>query len=430
MTNQLQQIFNLFKNSNGVSTDTRSLKEGQIFFAIKGPSFNGNKFAKEALEKNASAVVVDEEADLTDDRIIVVENSLTMLQRLANIYRREFNIPVIAIGGSNGKTTTKEITAFVLQEKFKTFFTKGNLNNHLGVPLTLLSMPAETEIAIIEIGANHLQETNHLCSIIEPTHGLITNNGKDHLEGYGSLEGVRKGNGELFEFLASNKGVAFISSLQNDLINTSLSIRSETFGESESDNIQGKILENFPFLKIEISNQIGSEIVHTKLYGDYNFENILAASCIGNHFGLVLPEIKNGIEKYKPANNRSQVEKIGTNTFILDAYNANPSSMMAALNSFEKLKSKNKIIVLGDMFELGSFSKAEHKLIYEKAKSLEVNLKIFVGNEFSKVVSETDTELCFANVDDAKRWYRKFAAEDYVFLFKASRGMELEKILQ
>lgn len=429
MTSNTERLYQLFLESKGVSTDTRSLKTGQLFFAIKGPNFNGNLFAQNALKLGAIGVVVDDEINVSDERIIKSNDVLTELQMLAKHHRKQLQIPVIAICGSNGKTTTKELTSSILSEAFNVFSTKGNLNNHIGVPLSLLSINSNHQIAVIEIGANHLGETKLLCNLAQPTHGLITNNGKDHLEGYGSLEGVRKGNAELFEYLKENNGIGCISSMQEDLSAWKNELQSYSYGISESDFISGKVLENFPSLKIQLNFAGDVMIINSNIYGEYNFENILAASCLSCVVKVELEKIKLGIEKYFPSNNRSQIVKKDSNTFILDAYNANPSSMMAALQSFEKLNADTKIFVLGDMLELGTFSELEHQNIYQTSLNMKVTKRVFIGPEFLKTVKPSSTEICFRNVMEASAWFSNQIFTDTVFLLKGSRGMTLEKLL-
>ena len=426
----IEQFYQLFKKSTGVSTDTRTLKHGNLFFALKGSSFNGNKFATKALELGASCVVIDEAEFEIEGKTFFVNDVLTALQQLANFHRRTLKIPVIAIGGSNGKTTTKELTASVLSQNFKTFHTKGNLNNHIGVPLSLLSINEQVEIAIIELGANHLKETMFLCQIAEPTCGLITNNGKDHLEGYGSIDGVRKGNAELFQYLNEHEGMAFISSMQNDLMDVVKPLKFLTYGLNETDFVSGKILNSFPTLVVELKTDKHLQKVQSDLYGIYNLENVLAASCIGKYFGLSDEQIKSGIENYHPANNRSQIVQKDSNTFIMDCYNANPSSMKVALDSFEQLHSENKIVVLGDMFELGSFSKQEHLMIIHQTEKMNLKQRVFVGQEFSKLVKPNQNTSSFTNVIDAQAWFRSQKFLNTTFMLKASRGVAIEKILE
>lgn len=425
---QIPALYEKFLDSSGISTDTRKIEEGKIFFALKGENFNGNLFAHQALDKGAKLIVADEKHFADHDHILIVDDVLNTLQMLANHHRQQLSLKVIAIGGSNGKTTTKELISQVLGCAFKTFATKGNLNNHIGVPLTLLSIPVETEIAIIEMGANHIGETALLCTIVQPDFGLITNNGKDHLEGYGTIEGVRKGNGELYDFLRNNNGIAFVCADQSDLMESSTDIKRITYGQHERADCRGKIAERFPFLEVEWMNE--NVVLTSNLIGQYNFDNMMAAVAVG-HFFEVSPEmIREAIASYIPSNNRSQILKQGSNTFILDAYNANPSSMMAALENFRLMPVDNKIVILGDMLELGKVSSEEHKQIVEVVMKENFRKAIFVGEEFGNVLSGTfDEALHFNTVTALKDWFDQQHFSGYTFLLKGSRRIGLEKLV-
>jgi UDP-N-acetylmuramoyl-tripeptide--D-alanyl-D-alanine ligase len=422
----IDALYERFKNSSGISTDSRAIKPGAIFFALKGERFNGNLFVEGVLEQGASAAVTDEMHGHSDERIILVENVLSTLQQLANQHRRQTNVKVFAVAGSNGKTTTKELISRVLQTSFNTFATKGNLNNHIGVPLSLLSIRQETEFAIIEIGANHLGETRRLCEIAEPDFGLITNNGKDHLEGYGSIEGVRRGNGELFDFLRLKNKTAFVCADEDDLMPMSEGMNRITYGENEIADCQGRITQQFPFIQLQTSNLK----FQTQLIGRYNFENIMAAVCCGQYFGVPEEKISESIATYQPLNNRSQILKRGTNTFILDAYNANPSSVNAALENFFLLPAENKIVILGDMAELGASSHSEHRDVIERLRNEKLQMKILVGEDFEKALATRDASILhFKNVEQLKEWFSRQSFENYFFLLKASRIIGLEKLL-
>lgn len=425
---QIAALYEKFLDSSGISTDTRKIEKGNIFFALKGENFNGNLFAQQAADKGATLIVADEKHFADHDHILLVEDALSTLQQLASHHRRKLNLKVLAIGGSNGKTTTKELISQVLGSAYKTFATKGNLNNHIGVPLTLLSIPAETEIAIIEMGANHLGETGLLCNIAQPDFGLITNNGKDHLEGYGSIEGVRKGNGELYDFLRSNHGTAFVSADQPDLVESSADIKRITYGRHEKADCRGKMVKRFPFLEVEWVNE--NIVLTTNLIGQYNFDNIMAAVAVG-HFFKVTPEmIGKAIATYVPSNNRSQILKQGNNTFILDAYNANPSSMMAALENFKLMPADNKVVILGDMLELGTLSKSEHAQLVSEVMKEPFKKVIFVGKEFGNVLEEAvGHALHFNSVTDLKEWFDQQNFSGYTFLLKGSRRIGLEKLV-
>lgn len=443
---QLSALYDLFRKSSGISTDTRSIGSGNIFFALKGDHFNGNLFAQKALDLGATYVVVDEIHFPSNEKIIEVDNVLKRLQQLATYHRQQLPVKIIAIAGSNGKTTTKELTSRVLGTSYKTFSTKGNLNNHIGVPLSILSIREETGFAVIEMGANHAGETKLLSEIAEPDFGLITNNGKDHLEGYGDIEGVRKGNGELYDFLRKKNprrtdghGIAFVCSDQDDLMKMSEGINRITYGENAGADYKGSIAKQFPFLEIEwedrgqFTKPARSErkpLIKTQLIGKYNFENIMAAVCIGNYFGVEDEKIKQAIESYSPSNNRSQIVKRGTNTFILDAYNANPSSVNAALDNFFDLPAEEKIVILGDMAELGAVSHDEHLEVINRLRNEKLKMRILVGEEFGKALGDKDASfLHFKNVEQLIEWFTMQSFENYFFLLKASRVIGLEKLL-
>ena len=447
----IPELYPLFKKSSGISTDTRSISPGNIFFALKGENFNGNLFAQKALDAGAAYVVVDETHFPANEKIIAVNDVLKTLQQLAMHHRKQLPAKIIAISGSNGKTTTKELISRVLETTYNTFSTRGNLNNHIGVPLSLLSIKEETEFAVIEMGANHSGETKLLSEIAAPDFGLITNNGKDHLEGYGNIEGVRKGNGELYDFLRERKpgqAIAFVCIDQDDLIKMSEGIQRVTYGENESADYNGKIEKLFPFLEIEYTKQDRSRftkparserkqllteqkpLIKTQLIGKYNFENLMAAICIGSYFSVPDEKIKQAIESYSPSNNRSQIVKRRTNTFILDAYNANPSSVNAALENFFALPSENKIVILGDMAELGIASHREHREVIERLRKEELKMGVLVGEEFGKALGDHDASFVhFKNVEQLKEWFASQSFENYFFLLKASRVIGLEKLL-
>ena len=357
----------------------------------------------------------------------MVDDALKTLQQLANFHRHQIKTKIIAIGGSNGKTTTKELISRVLETTFKTYSTKGNLNNHIGVPLSLLSIHAETEFAVIEMGANHLGETKLLCEMAEPDFGLITNNGRDHLEGYGSIENVRKGNGELFDYLRMKNRIAFVCADQKDLMKMSEGMNRITYGENEAATYTGKIINSFPFLQLQTSNLQ----LQTQLIGKYNFDNVMAAVCIGKYFGVADEKLRKSIESYSPSNNRSQILKSGTNTFILDAYNANPSSMEAALENFRSIPGNNKIVILGDMAELGEATRSEHEAIVHSLQSANLAKVILIGKEFKNADQNSGSGfLHFENVSEVKEWFSKQNFENSYFLLKASRVIGLEKLLE
>lgn len=431
---EIVQLHNLFLESKGVFTDTRKIIPGGIFFALKGENFNGNKFAFNALQAGAAYSVVDEKQDVNDARLIPVQDVLLALQQLAHFHRKTFSFPVIAITGSNGKTTTKELTASVLNKKFNTLFTEGNLNNHIGVPLTLLKLTSQHEIAIVEMGANHQGEIASLCKIAAPAFGLISNVGKAHLEGFGGFEGVIKGKSELYRYLEANNGKVFLNSA--DPILTAVTVKdprkiiSYSTDLNDDAGITGKVLPSDEFLKIEWNNKTEKNPVQTHLTGTYNLENILAAICIGNYFNVPGKLINEAIANYIPSNQRSQVIKSGNNTIVMDAYNANPSSMKAALENFEINYSNHKIIMLGDMFELGEESEKEHRALVEMLSNSGAEKIILVGKEFGKVYIRLKNAFHFRSSSDAKEWVLQQQFFGKNILIKGSRGAKMEVILE
>ncbi|WP_406684858.1 UDP-N-acetylmuramoyl-tripeptide--D-alanyl-D-alanine ligase [Seonamhaeicola sp. MEBiC1930] len=418
-----EQLHQLFLKCNKVNTDTRKIENGTMFFALKGDNFNGNKYASQAIEKGAKYAVVDEEEFAQNSNIILVDNVLESLQKLASFHRSYLNIPIIALTGSNGKTTTKELINSVLSYKYKTTATIGNLNNHIGVPLTLLSMNKETEIGIVEMGANHLKEIEFLCNIAKPDYGYITNFGKAHLEGFGGIEGVIKGKSEMYDHLITNKKFIFVNA--NDAIQVEKTKNTQTFSFGNyTSNVNISLVDAQPYVKIEY-NKLSIE---SHLIGEYNFNNIAAAVTIGNYFKVDDTAIKSAIENYIPNNNRSQIIEKGSIKIILDAYNANPSSMKAALSNFEK-QLGHKIAILGDMFELGNEAKTEHQSIVDMASSLNINKLIFVGENFYKTTLNTSKASKFKLFDDFKNNYNNSQFDKSILLIKGSRGMALERIL-
>lgn len=428
----MEKLYQIFLEHPNISTDTRKIKKNSIFFALKGPNFNANNFAKNALEKGCSYAVIDDEKYKENDRFILVNDCLTALQDLARRHRRMLKIPFIGITGSNGKTSTKELINAVLSKKFKTLATEGNLNNHIGVPLTVLSITDETEIAIIEMGANHIGEIAFLCEISQPDFGIITNIGKAHLEGFGSFEGVIKAKGELYEHLKKNDGTVFLNNDNQLLKDLSNGIKKVTYGKSSDSDCNGKLLEANPFLKILWKRKQETDLhenIQTQIIGSYNFENILAAICIGNFFGVEKAEIKSAIENYVPSNNRSQIIKKGSNTIILDCYNANPTSMSAAINNFTQISDAKKIAVLGDMLELGEYSQREHEHIVEILKSCRFSQTILVGKEFSKIKLPENFKI-FLSTEKAIQFFKTNKIENSHVLIKGSRGIKLEAIAE
>ena len=422
----IEDIYKIYQQFPCIETDSRKLKKGDIFFALKGPNFNGNKFAQQALESGAPYVVADEPLPFEDERIIQVKDVLETLQELAKYHREQFTIPFIAITGSNGKTTTKELLHEVLSTTFKTYTTKGNLNNHIGIPLTILKIKTDAEIAVIEMGANHQHEIEGYCKYAQPTHGLITNIGKAHLEGFGGEEGVKKGKGELFQYLKNHNGTVFVNMDDQAVFDLSKSINKAIFYGSKSDNIKGTIVKNDPFLQVQIEDGKAFTI-QTNLVGSYNLPNVLAAVCVGKYFKIEIEKIKSAIENYQPSNSRSQLIKKDTNTIILDAYNANPGSMKAAIENFAKMKGDKKILLLGSMMELGTESEKEHADIISLINQNKWRAVVLVGKNFSEI---KNTYINLENSLQARDWLKNEHAENAQILIKGSRSMQMEKVLE
>ena len=413
-----------------ICTDTRKIISGSLFFALKGENFDANKFAHQALANGAAFAIIDDIEYKTNDRCLLVEDTLSALQELANYHRIQLDIPVIGLTGSNGKTTTKELILSVLSQKFKTQATKGNLNNHIGVPLTLLEIMPDCEIAIIEMGANHQQEIADLCKICEPNFGLITNIGKAHLEGFGGFEGVKKGKGELFDYLAKTEGTVFINNNSPFLAEMASERKFKTvlfYGEDNNNFVSGSLIKNDPFLAIEWYYQGQKHLIQSNLTGSYNAENILAAIAIGLKFGLSADEINQGIANYEPQNNRSQVTKTANNTVICDYYNANPSSMIVAIENLTKLESEKKVLILGDMFELGEESSAEHQLILDKVLNQNFDQAFFIGKDFLKL--KNSNAQFFETTEEAAKVLSEKPIKNALILLKGSRSMKLEGLM-
>lgn len=428
----MDKIYSAFLNSTGVCTDTRKILKGSIFFALKGPSFNANSFALKALELGASFAVIDEEIKRNDTRLLKVTDVLTALQQLATYHRNKFSIPVIGLTGSNGKTTTKELIAAVLKTKFNVLFTEGNLNNHIGVPLTLLQLKKEHTIAVIEMGANHQGEINLLSNIANPTHGLITNVGKAHLEGFGGFEGVIKGKTELYDYLKKNNGTIFCNHNNNFLKPLCENYQHVVYyGYDEKAFVNGSVAESIPYLSLEWKSRENSKINKTKtqLTGEYNLENVLSAIVIGKFFSVDDDSINSAIENYAPSNQRSQVVKKNSNTIILDAYNANPTSMSAALRNLDENYSGKKIIILGEMLELGNESLKEHKNILNQIASMQKENLILVGSLFGQA-DEKHTGIHFSDSEKAKEFIISKNISDATVLIKGSRGSKMEKVFE
>lgn len=421
---EISQIHQLFLESEGICTDTRNLKKNQIFFALKGGNFNGNTYTKNALDKGAFYAVIDEK-EYEQKNTILVENVLETLQELAKFHRIYLNIPLVSITGSNGKTTTKELLNVVLNKRFKTYATFGNLNNHIGVPLSLLSITQEHEMAIIEMGANHVGEIAEYCQWAMPNYGLITNIGKAHLEGFGGIDGVIKGKTELYKAVKTNNGTIFYNA-DDDVLKTQAQNNDNKYSYAQlvAADFNYKIDNSTAFVRVEVDNTS----IESNLIGAYNGVNIGAVLAIGSYFDISIYDMKDAIENYLPQNNRSQVVKITSNTILLDAYNANPSSMKVALDSFNNIRNPSKIVVLGDMFEVGKTSSEEHGKLIDYAENLGFSTCVFVGKSFYE--HKNTNALFFESTNEAKEWFCKQKFQNSYILIKGSRGMALEKIIE
>lgn len=419
----IEQLYKLYLQNRSVSTDTRKIKSGDLFFALKGPNFDANAFASKALEAGASYVVIDDEKYKKGDQYVVVEDALKTLQALANHHRKQLNIPVIGITGSNGKTTTKELIRNVLSTTYKTSATLGNLNNHIGVPLTLLAIDDAIEIAIIEMGANKIGDIQELVEIAEPSHGLITNIGHAHTEGFGGIEGVIRGKSELYQFLVAQEGEVFINDQNEILSNMGKRFKQPYYYPSEGSYYHCKFIEASPFvvLKTEEAAKIESQII-----GAYNFENIAAALCIGKYFKVPSSKANQAIADYVPTNNRSQIIKKGSNTIIMDAYNANPNSMEAAINNFRDMEGKHKVVILGDMFELGEYSEAAHAKLGEQVSDAKFETAIFCGKHVQGALKANPDAHYFEDKNQLNDFLKGHKFQDALILVKASRGIGLE----
>ncbi|ULC60163.1 UDP-N-acetylmuramoyl-tripeptide--D-alanyl-D-alanine ligase [Flaviramulus sp. BrNp1-15] len=421
---KIEVLHQLFLKCNSVCTDTRKIQKNDIFFALKGENFNGNTYAKKAIELGAKYAVVDEAQFNNQAETILVNDVLETLQKLASFHRNYLKIPIIALTGSNGKTTTKELINSVLSQKFKTTATIGNLNNHIGVPLTLLSMTKDTEIGIVEMGANHKKEIEFLCTIAQPDYGYITNFGKAHLEGFGGVEGVIKGKSEMYDYLITNNKIAFVNAKDSIQVEKTKNANTFSFG-NEKEDVCIDFISAKPFV---ICHYNGTNI-ESQLIGSYNFNNIAAAIAIGNYFKVKDNDIKTAIENYIPSNNRSQIINKDSNKIILDAYNANPSSMHAALSNFEN-QIGYKTAILGDMFELGDDAEVEHQNIVDFATSLKIDQLIFIGENFYQSKTNSNKARKYKTFEDFKNDFNVSEIENNTLLIKGSRGMALERILE
>ena len=412
----MQQLYKLYKETTGICTDTRNIQKESLFIALKGRNFNGNTFAENAVNRGARYAIVDEKEFVTNPKIFYVEDCLIFLQKLANFHRSKFTIPIVGITGSNGKTTTKELINAVLETELNVLCTKGNLNNHIGVPLTILSFTNKTEIGIVEMGANHQKEIEFLCTICEPDLGYITNFGKAHLEGFGGIEGVIKGKSELYTYLKENNKISFVN--VNDAIQVQLTT-----------NLNSVLLNNTiatsaiqPFLAVKYKDQV----IDTHLVGAYNVDNLKAAISIGEYFTISQKNIISAIKNYIPTNNRSQIIKKKNNIILMDAYNANPSSTMVALDNLNKTILQKKTVILGDMFELGDYSTKEHQNIVDYCNTLHLDRCIFVGEAYGK----TSASEKYENFESLKNQIKQSPFKNCYILIKGSRGMSLERLLE
>ena len=424
----MEHLFKLFYETSGVCTDTRNITPNCLFVCLKGANFNGNSFAQEAIKQGARYVICDESEFATENAIHLVPDSLLFLQKLANHHRKQFSIPVIGITGSNGKTSTKELIHAVLSERYKVLATIGNLNNHIGVPLTLLRLTQEHEIAIIEMGANQFKDIEELCSIAEPTHGIITNIGKAHLEGFGGFEGVLKTKRELYESVEKIGGTLIINYDDQILLNqVKGATKVYTYGTDTNADIVGKLIKLDPFVNLSwTDHEYHSKEIPTQMIGKYNFYNFLAAISFGRYFGVEPEKIDHAIGSYTPENNRSQIVKSEQNTLIMDCYNANPTSMRSALESFVLIEHPKKIFIIGDMLELGEQALSEHSNILDFIQ--EHNLKgCTVGPIFNSLQKRNSIKQ-FSNREEALDYFKQHKQENSLILLKGSRGIGLEKL--
>lgn len=430
----IPQLYKLFLEcEQKITTDTRKLEQGAIFFALKGENFDANDFAEKAVKNGCSYAVVDNEFKADGNKILLVPNVLEALQQLAKYHRMQLSIPFIGITGSNGKTTNKELIHAVLSKKYNTYATKGNLNNHIGVPLTLLAITPKHEMAIIEMGANHQGEIAFLSELVNPTYGIITNIGKAHLEGFGGIEGVKKGKSELYKHISKNSGKLFINADDEVLMELAKGIEQVTYGESINYDLHGTRFENSEYVEFAWNTKGNTThnqtIVKTQMFGHYNYINLLCAACVGNYFNVPEKDINLALSEYVPEMNRSQVKKTEYNTLILDAYNANPSSMSIAIENFSKQNLTSKLLVLGDMLELGEYSEREHEKIILQVKNLKLDT-IFVGSLFYTFKEKYHNYNFYKSVDDLIYFLKNEKPNNKTLLIKGSRGGKLEKIVE
>lgn len=420
----IASLYEIYKQYPSVQTDTRKLKQGDIFFALKGPNFNGNAFAEQALANGAAYAVIDEAEYVVNNKCLLVKDVLTALQELANHHRRQFNIPFIAITGSNGKTTTKELITAVLSKKYKTYATEGNLNNHIGVPLTLLKIKPDAEMAIIEMGANHLHEIAGYCNVAMPTYGIITNCGKAHIEGFGSEENIRKGKGELYDYIRNTNGTIFRNVDLSYLEEMAAGIAKQITYGTEKATYKGQPRMKDVFLEVQLP--VENVIIETNLVGDYNFPNAMVAIAAGFHFEVPISDIKDALANYNPDNSRSQWLQKGSNKIILDAYNANPTSMRAAILNFAQANLSNKILWIGAMKEMGIAEQSEHEELVKLIEQYQWEDVLLVGKEFGPIQTAYKK---FDTSAEAAQYVAKEKPENASILIKGSRGSKMEVLL-
>ena len=421
----IQELYNLYLQNPSIETDTRKLKPGDIYFALKGNNFNGNQFALQALEKGASYAIVDEDVTTQNDKIIRVKDALHTLQQLAGYHRNQFSIPFIAITGSNGKTTTKELIHAVLSSHYRTYTTEGNLNNHIGIPLTLLKIKPDAQLAVIEMGANHLHEIAGYCVYTNPTIGIITNCGKAHLEGFGSMEAIQKGKGELYDYIRAVNGAALAFDDYEYLHRMSRGIHPIYWYGTQHGSVTG-VAANNSFVEVKFTSGFSLSPLRTQLVGSYNLPNVLCAVAAGKYFDVPEEKIKSAIEQYAPSNSRSQLIEKNGNKIILDAYNANPSSMKAAIDNFAGIDVANKLLLLGSMAELGADSTFEHQQIVSLLQGYGFANVVLVGNEFGKI---NHPYLQLADAKEVKEWFTAQSFRNFYILIKGSRSMQMELII-
>lgn len=423
--NTIENIYELYKKAYTVTTDSRTINKDCVFVALKGEHFDGNDFAMKVAEEGVAACVIADRKDLPKhERLFVVEDSLKCLQSLAKLHRERIGLPILGITGTNGKTTTKELVSAVLSKKFNIVFTQGNFNNQLGVPLTVLRIKPGTEMAVVEMGASHPGDIDELTNIGEPNFGMITNIGRAHLRDFGGYEGVVKTKNEMYQYIAKHNGLLFVNNDNALLMNLANNINKVTYGTNQNADIQGKMLSANPYLSVEWKGYK----IDTQLVGDYNFENVMAAICIGTYFKVAENDIVDALSNYCPTNNRSQVIETGKNRVVMDAYNANPTSMSLAIKNFRNICKSDNLLILGDMRELGEESEREHKMIIELLKELKFKNVYLVGNEFSKS-SENSEFSSFNNVEELAQYLQKHPVSGYDILVKGSNSVHLNKII-